>query len=569
MAENNTPALPAQLSELELGSIGKIPAVRQLLLLIGVAAAVAVGMSAFLWSQGPDLRAVYQGLDGADVAAVVSALEGAGIETALTPDGTGVMVPATSLSAARLALAGQGLPGGAQDGMTRFEDQSTFGASQFMESARYQHALEAELSRTIGSIRAVQEARVHLAVPRQTTFLRSRDKPSASVLLTMHRGQRLEPGHAQSITNLVANSVPNLLPSAVTVVDQQGNLLSERDTSTRGGMLAYQFDTTRELEAVYRDRILELLAPVVGAERVRAEVDADIDFTIIEQTRESFDPARTSVRSEVVNESVATRVGPDGGGIPGALTNQPVAAGGVAAQGAATAEDGTPVNRQSSATRNFEIDKTVSVTREPTGSIRRLSVAVLIDNTPIPVVVEADPDAEGEEDDEDFEAPPAQPIVSEEDIAKLTTLVREAIGYDEARGDRVSVIATKFLAREPAADIEPLPIWQQPAILALARTVLGVLIVLGIAFGLGRPLLKGILATTPRAIESSAAAATAATGEVLPAGTPIPENADLPTLPAYSYDEKVAAARNISNHDPARVAQVMKKWLADNERSSE
>ena len=556
MAEDATPALPAQLNQLELGAIGRIPAVRQLLLLIGVAAAVAGGSAAFLWSQGPDMRPVYQGLNGADVAEVIAALESAGVTTDVTSDGAGVMVPNAELAQARLTLAGQGLPGGAHDGMSRFGEQSTFGASQFMESARYQHALEAELSRTIGSIRAVQDARVHLAVPRQTTFLRSRDKPSASVLLTLHRGQRLEPGQAQSIVNLVAASVPNLTASAVTVVDQQGTLLSDRDTSTRSGMHAYQFDATRQLESVYRERIMELLAPVVGAQRVRAEVVADLDFTMVEQTSESFDPARSTVRSEALNESVRTAIGPDGEGIPGALSNQPVAAGGVA-NAVAAADENTPLDRQSSTTRNFEIDKTVSVTRQPTGSIRRLNVAVLIDNTPIPVPLP--------EDAEEGELPPDPvPVVTEEQLEQLRTLVREAIGFDEVRGDRVSVVATQFLATDPVPEIEPLPIWQQPDIVALARSVLGILVVIGIAFGIGRPFLKGLLATT-HSPEEKEPGVVAATGEVLPAGAPLPEETNLPSVPGFSYDEKIAAVRNITNHDPARVALVLKKWLASDE----
>ncbi|MEM8983225.1 MAG: flagellar basal-body MS-ring/collar protein FliF [Pseudomonadota bacterium] len=566
MAENAAPALPETLTTLELGAIGRIPAVRQLLLLIGVAAAVAAGFAAFLWAQGPDYRPVYQGLDGKDVAEVVASLNAAGIDNRVTTDGAGVMVPNTDMSRARLELAGQGLPGGSFDGMASLDEQSTFGVSQFMESARYQHALEAELARTIGNIRAVQEARVHLAVPKQTSFIRSRDLPSASVMVTLHRAQRLEAGQATSIVNLVAASVPNLTASAVTVVDQQGNLLSDRSSDKQAGRHNYQFEATRDLEALYRQRVIDLLAPVVGSERVRAEVVADLDFTVTEQTRESFDPAQTVVRSEAVNETVNTRVGPDGVGIPGALSNQPVETGGTI-NGVEVDEDGTPLNRQSSATRNFEIDKTVSVTREPTGQIRRLSVAVLIDNTPVVSPGDADGPA-GAGDADDDASTSAEPIVNDEDIAKLTTLIREAIGYNEARGDSVSVVAAEFLPRQPASEIEPLPLWRQPDIVALARTVLGILLVAGIAFGVGRPFLRSLLATTVVATDtrSNASLAEPATGEVLPAGTPIPTaGAAFPAAPEFSYDQKIAAARSITNHDPARVAQVLKKWVANDE----
>ncbi|MEM1261507.1 MAG: flagellar basal-body MS-ring/collar protein FliF [Pseudomonadota bacterium] len=563
MADNAAPALPQTLTTLELGNIGRIPAVRQLILLIGVAGAVAAGFAVFLWAQGPDYRPVYQGLDGKDVSEVVASLNAAGIDNRVTDDGAGVMVPNSDLSRARLELAGQGLAGGSFDGMASLEEQSTFGVSQFMESARYQHALEAELARTIGNIRAVQEARVHLAVPRQTSFIRTRDLPSASVMVTLHRGQRLEAGQATSIVNLVAASVPNLTAGAVTVVDQQGNLLSDRSSDKQAGRHNYQFAATRELEALYRQRVIDLLAPVVGSERVRAEVVADLDFTVTEQTRESFDPGQTVVRSEALNESVNTKVGPDGVGIPGALSNQPVETGG-AINGVQVDENGTPLNRQTSATRNFEIDKTVSITRQPVGQIRRLSVAVLIDNSPLVPLGGGEGDAEAD----DEESVVAEPVVNEEDIAKLTTLIREAIGYNEARGDSVSVVAAAFLAREPAREIEPLPLWKQPDILALARTVLGILLVAGIAFGIGRPFLRGLLATTVISTSQQAGAGTLepATGEVLPAGTPLPNSANaFPAAPEYSYDQKIAAARSITNHDPARVAQVLKKWVANDE----
>lgn len=556
MADTDTAlAMPARMAGMELGNVLAIPAVRQVSLLIGVAASVALGVAAFLWGQGPDYRNLYSGLSPSDAADVTAALGAAQIEHRLGAGGTSVQVLAGFVDQARLELAGQGLPSTSNPGLELLKEDSGFGVSQFMETARYQHALETELSRTIKSMRSVQDARVHLAVPRQASFLRDRDKPSASVLLTLGRGRTLEKSQAESILQLVAGSIPNLSSSAVTIVDQYGTLLSDSDSDSGLGLGRQQYDYSRNLEQLYRKRVLDLMTPVVGSGNVRAEVMADLDFTETSETRESYDPANSVVRSEAIDEQIRRADTEEGGGIPGAISNQPPATGGIA-QGAGLADGERELSRNTSSTRNFEIDKTVSVTRQPTGAIRRLSVAVLIDEAlAAPLSVDG---AEGES----AESTPAVKVDAAA-IELYTNLIKDAIGFDEARGDTVSVITAPFVPDVEAEPLEEPAIWESPGLQSLARNIVGVLLVLGIAFGLGRPLLKGLVTSAPASSRSGGVVA--ATGEILPAGSPDGRSAIVPATSGFSYEQKIAAARNITGHDPARVAQVLRKWVASDE----
>lgn len=544
MAEQSLTTPPAPpLAGFELGNVLQIPAVRQLTLLIGVAASVAAGAAVFFWAQTPDMRPLYSDLTADDAAAIVTALNGAGIDNRLDGTGTRVLVPPGNMHAARLELAGQGLPESTSVGAELLAEQPSFGVSQFMESARYQQALEGELARTIRNLHGVTEARVHLALPRQTAFLRDRNTPSASVMVALARGRSLEPEQTRSIVHLVASSIPNLAATDVTVIDQQGRLLTDRDGDSSLSLSAAQFDYTETLQSAYRQRIVELLTPLVGVGNVRAEVVADLDFTVTEETRERYDPDINVVRSESINEQ--QRSGSAGGaaGVPGALSNQPPETGGVV-NPEESAEAEKILNSSRSATRNFELDKTVSVIRQPVGAIERLSVAVLV----------AEPADAAATDGGDGAA------IAPEDIELYTTLVREAVGFDPDRGDSVSVVAAPFLAEPGLDEAASIPIWQRPDVLAVVRNVIGILVVLAIAFGIGRPLLRGLV-TTNTAILPSAGARS---GELLPAGSAAARQA-LPQSANYSYEQKVAAAKNITGHDPARVAQVLKKWVSDDE----
>jgi len=541
--KNVTESAPQAVSNLNLGGVFRIPAVHQAMLLVGIAAAVAAGFAIVLWSQTPGYTTLFGELESGEAAEIADALRASNIDYKLDEKSGAILVPESALHDARLQLASQGLPASAAGGMNLLQDKSSFGVSQFMENARYQHALEAELARTISSLGNVRDARVHLAIPKQSSFIRDRKSASASVLVHLHRGRVLEAEQAGAIVNLVAASVPDLLPGNVTVVDQFGTLLSA-GMHAADAQANSQFRYVRKLEEVYRARIVDLLTPILGPGRVRAQVVADVDFTVTEETRESFDPQRTVVRSERVSEDLSTGVGNGAAGIPGALSNQPPEA----AEAESTAFVGPSEAVQNSArtsTRNYEVDRTISHTRPQAGRIVKLSVAVLVD--------------EGADGD----AAEGTAGFDEAALANFTALVKEAVGFDEGRGDSVVVLGESFLQSDEGAAAEAPAFWEKPVLRDTMKQILGALIVLAIAFGIVRPMLRGVFANNGQP---------ALAGEYLGGGGNFPVPSGGGRLAAaggqggmVSFDEKVAAAKNITGRDPARVAQLVKKWVAGNE----
>jgi len=536
-------------SQMNLAGVMRIPAVRQVVLLIGVAAAIAVGLAIALWSQSPSFTQLYGDLGGAEAADVADVLRAADIDFKVNSSNGSIMVAAASLHDARMELASQGLPKSSAVGMGMLDEKSSFGDSQFLELARYQHALETELARTISSLGVVREARVHLGLPKQTTFIRDQKSASASVLLQLAGGGGLEADQASAIVNLVASSIPNLQPKNVTLIDQYGRLLSSGDQQRVDAQATSEFEFARKLEETYRSRIEMLLTPLVGAGRVRAQVVADVDFTVAEETRESFDPERTVVRSEQINEENRAANSNVAAGIPGALSNQPPEAG-VPAEAAAAAQavqKTGPDNTSRSAIRNYEVDRTISHVRPSASTINRLSVAVLVDDSPL----------EGETD---------QAPLTDADIGRYTALVREAVGFDEARGDTVVVVNAAF--RNTVADggaLEAPPIWEKPIVRDILKQVLGAALVLALMFGVIRPMLRGVMASHAAVAPEHAGGGTGFAGAGAGGGAVAQMAGGTTALPAPNYDEKVAAAKNITGHDPARVAQVVKQWVSANE----
>jgi len=529
-------------SNISLSGVFHIPAVRQVILLFGVAAAVAAGFAIVLWSQSPAYTQLYSGMAAQESAQVAEALKAAGIKYSLNDNG-GILVPEANVLNARMQLASQGLPQSTSVGMESMQEQSSFGVSQFMETARYQHALEAELGRTISSLGVVREARIHLALPKQTAFIRDNKKASASVLLQLFRGRVLEPDQASAIVHLIASSVPNLAAADVTLIDQNGRLLSSGGGQAADTAVSTQYKYARQLEENYKRRIEDLLTPMLGAGRVRAEVVADVDFTYVEETSESFDPARSVVRSEQISEDESVVGSLVASGIPGALSNQPPQASGIdPSQVAAESTQTEPKNTARSSTRNFEVDRTIRHTRPQSGAIRRLSVAVLVDAAP----VEGGAEGTG---------------VTDAEIERYTSLVKEAVGFSEARGDSVVILSEAFLSVAAAADEEPPAFWERPVLRDAMKQILGAVIVLAIVFGVVRPMLRGVVSGGP-----------VLTGEYISGGSSYGGGFASPQLsgsaaaiPPPNYDEKVAAAKNITGHDPARVAQVVKKWVTADE----
>jgi len=540
--------------------------VKPVMLLVGVAAAIAAGVFVALWTKGPTYGLLFSGLGNQDSAAVVQALDAANIPYKLDPGSGAISVPAEQVQSVRLQLAGQGLPEGDDAGFAVMSKDPGFGISQFMESARYQHALETELARTITSLQAVGGARVHLALPRQSAFVRDRQSPSASVFLQMKPGRRLESEQVTAIVNLVASSIPELEADQVTVVDQQGRLLSSPDQGDPLGALpTKQFEFARRLEEDYVQRIEQLLTPLVGAGRVRAQVAVDVEMGVTEEAREQYTPESAVVRSENLAEQSSGAAGA-AQGVPGALTNQPPAPTAVlppgqaaAAQAAAAAgTDAQSVSRQT--TRNYEIDRTISHTRLPAGRLKRLSVAVIVDNPPPPAVTAP---AEG-----DPAAPvptPAPTPLSAQEVENLTRLVKDAVGFDENRGDSVNVMNAPFRpdAIEPIDPLDEIPIWERPMVRDLIKLGLGVLVLLLLVFMVLRPLVKGLLASAKAAAQPVQQivqqTVEGAPVQVAQAGQPAAAAKPL------AYEQQVAQARSLVQQDPRRVAQVVKTWVAEDE----
>lgn len=531
-------------SQMNLAGVMRIPAIRQIVLLLGVAGAIAAGFAIVLWSRTPVYTQLYGPLEGPDAAQVAEALRGTDIEFKIDTTNGSILVPEARLYDARMQLSTQGLPQSATAGMSMLDDQSSFGVSQFMESARYQHAFEVELARTISSLGVVREARVHLALPKQSTFIRDQKSASASVLLHLSSGMALEPDKASAIVNLIASSVPNLAATNVTLIDQYGRLLSTGDGQTLEAQATTQFRYARRLEETYKGRIEQLLTPIVGAGRIRAQVDADVDFTMAEEARETFNPASTVVRSEQLNEENRPAGSSVAAGVPGALSNQPpeVAASAGNVDAASVVEQAQALATSRSSVRNFEVDRTISRVQQQSGTIKKLSVAVLIDDGPV----------EGEEQ---------TVAMTDADVERYTALVKEAVGFNEARGDTVVVVNTAFRSIEPMEEVEPPAFWEKPALMDAMKQVLGAVLALALGFGVVRPMLRGVLTSSPAVsgdLVAGGSGLVAAGGGMQLAGGGA-------ALAPPKYEEKVAAAKNITGHDPARVAQVVRKWVSANE----
>ena len=528
------PSTPASsLQNFNLKDVWASPGVRQIAALVGVALAVAVGVTIFMWAQKPGMQTLYSGLNTQDEAEMVEALRQAGITFKQNSSGGAIQVAAEDVHRARLQLASQGLPRSAGGGFETMREEQGIGVSQFLENARYQHALETELSRTISQLQPVRSARVHLAIPQRSAFVRNRQQPSASVLVALYPGRRLEDGQVDAVVHLVASSIPELQASKVSVVDESGRLLN-RSGDAALGLSTTQLEYRTRLEDTYRGRIEQLLLPVLGPGRVSAQVSVDLDFSALEETRESYAPDGKVLRSEqrsenrdVTNEAV---------GVPGALSNR-------VPNSAEQGEGSRATSLQQ--TRNYEVDRTLSHRRSDPGRLRRISVAVLVDHIP-------DVAAGGDK---------TKPLDAAE-LAQIENLVKDAVGFDVERGDTVSVSNLSFIAPQELAPMD-VPLWDKPVVRSLGRQLLGAAVLLIIAFVILRPALRSALnppypvsEVKPAALAgapAAAAGAMAAEGQ-----DEAPRAAPLPPM-----ERKLSIARDAVREDPKRVAQLMKQWVGD------
>lgn len=538
---------------------------RQIGLLVGLTASIAIGFAVVLWSQEPDYSPLLTNMQNVDANQAVDLLRANEIPFKIDSRGGGLLVSTEHLHTARMKLAAVGIAENRNVGFELLDKEQGLGTSQFMENISYRRGLEGELARTIASLQSVRAARVHLGLPKATVFVRDARKPSASVFVDLMSGRALRDEQVNAITNLVASSVPQLDPMDVTIVDQSGRLLSKQGETEDVAMAAHQFEYTRKLEAVLNGRIEGILLPVVGADKFRTELSADVDFTAQEETQEAYNPELQVLRSEQTMEEQRSGLA-GAGGVPGALSNQPaggasvpeLAAGGEAATatGATTAQ-----NRRTQATRNYELDRKISHTKYQQGQIRRLSVAVVIDNI-IP--------AGGDE---------AAPW-AEADIERLTNLVKGAVGFDETRGDIVTVINAPFIPIEVVVpEVIETPIWQQPWFMKLAKQGLAALLVLLLVFVVIRPIMKSLAnnGQQQKALVEATARAEAAAQQAMATGGPQAaamagqQSAQLPGSAAAmlpgpgSNGMSLSTVQGMIDSDPQRAAQVVKQWVNDNE----
>ncbi|MEG8127981.1 flagellar M-ring protein FliF [Xanthomonas hortorum pv. gardneri] len=543
---------------------------RKLTMMAMIALAVGAGLAVFYWSQKPGYQSLYTGLDDKGNAEAADLLRTAQIPYKIDQNTGAISVPQDRLYDARLKLAGSGLTGKETGGgFELMEKDPGFGVSQFVENARYQHALETELSRTIGTLRPVREARVHLAIPKPSAFTRQRDVASASVVLELRGGQGLERNQVDAIVNLVASSIPDMTPERVTVVDQSGRMLSIADPNSDAAQHAAQFEQVRRQESSYNQRIRELLEPMTGAGRVNPEVSVDMDFSVVEEARELYNGEPAKLRSEQINDTSTSATGPQGP--PGATSNgpgpppAPAANATAGAPGAPAAANGqaaapaAPTESSKSATRNYELDRTLQHTRQPAGRIKRVSVAVLLDNVPRP-------GAKGKIVE--------QPLTAAE-LTRIEGLVKQAVGFDAARGDTVSVMNAPFV-REAVAGEEGPKWWEDPRVQNGLRLLVGAVVVLALLFGVVRPTLRQLTGVTvvkdkqgkggKDGTPQSADVRMVDDDDLMPRleedTAQLGQDKKVPIALPDAYEERMRVAREAVKADSKRVAQVVKGWVA-------
>ncbi|MGZ5056387.1 MAG: flagellar basal-body MS-ring/collar protein FliF [Methylobacter sp.] len=554
---------------------------RQIGLMLGLALSVAIGVAVVLWSQEPTYGRLYSEIGESDVSEILEVLNKENIKYKVETGSGAIMVPMDQVSTVKLKLAAQGLPKSNSLGYELLDKDQGFGASKSVEAVRFQRALEGEIARTIMSIQNVKSARVLLAMPVQSVFVRERKKPSASVIVNLYQGRSLDKGQVESIIHLVASSVPQLDAEQVTVVDQKGQLLNSNDSSVAGNLTTKQFEYKKNIEEHLMGRIQNILSPLVGGDGMRVQVTADVDFTETDRTQEMFNPDLPALRSEQTSEEQSTLSATQG--VPGALSNQPTPAGtapeaapaasaanapaGVASAAASSAS--APGSASKNATRNYELDKTITHTRLATGALRRLSVAVVVDDRHVP---QGDGTVKG------------QPY-SQEDIHRFSDLVKQAVGFDSSRGDQVTVTNVAFKIDESVEALPAVPVWEQGWFLDLTKQVAAALAVLFLLFGVLRPTMRSLVG---RDLEEKKAAALAEAQEKAAAmggtvrydeqGVPIAvpvgqqnvnfamptekEMQDLLLLDVpQSYEHRLEYVKRLVDDDSKVVAQVIKSWI--------
>ncbi len=544
--------------------LNALPAQRKVMLGGGIAALIAIFVAMMMWGREGDYRVLYANLSDKDGGAILAQLQQMNVPYKHTDGGAAIMVPADKVHDIRLKLAAAGLPKGSVTGFELMENQK-FGVTQFQERLNFQRGLEGELTRSIQTLAGVQSARVHLALPNQNGFFREQQKASASVVLSLYPGRSLDRAQIAGIVHLVSSSVPEMSPKAVSVLDQSGALLSgQAEASDQSGLDAQQLQYVRQIESSYLQRIRDILEPVVGKDNFRAQINADVDFNQTESTAEEYKPNQGQNPAAVRSMQSSEQTGPGStqpSGIPGAMSNQPPVPATAPINGASQplqAAQGTTTggsNRRDAVT-NFEVDKTVRVTRSATGMIKRINAAVVINHR-------TTTDAKGKTT--------TQPIPQEE-LDKLTALVQETVGFDQQRGDSVKVVNTPFQVVKEEPDNTP--IWQRPETVDVLRTlaVPGALTLaaLIVVFGAIRPAIKAARPEPKAEPEVAKLSAVVDDDNELPSMDELPpgmvrgpDGRAVPALEAPLADARLESAKTLAKENPAAMATLVRSWMTE------
>lgn len=562
-----------QKTDAVIQGLGSLSIFRQIGMMIGLAGCVAVGVWVALWSKEPSFRPLYTDISNVEANQVADILQTENILFEIDTNTGILMVEADRIHEARLKLASAGMSSGGGVGYELLDQKQAFGTSQFLEKARYQRSLEGELSRTVSSISSVRAARVHLAIPKKTVFVGDLRKPSASIFVDLFPGRILEKGQVASIVHLVASSIPQMSSKDVTVVDQLGTLLSDNNEDEDIKLASRNLEYARNIESRYLKRIFNILEPILGEDRFKVEVTADVDFTRIEQTSEVYNPDLPALRSEqILDEKMNPGIGV--GGIPGALSNQPPGEVAVPEKVIEDNQEATDVavdsnrNVRTQAARNYELDRTISHTRHQLGRVKRLSVAVVVDNK---MVSENNLTDNASESNSDAEQKGTKSVaLSAEEIARITALVRDAIGYDVQRGDSVNVMNQAFIDRSDHIefDMQANEWWKEVWFRELTKQIFVILFVLALMLGILKPVMNSLVKSTDTSdyddsdlnmdLESLSNDDLDAEDQLMIEGGP---ESLLPS-PEQNFDAQVTAIKNLVANDSRLVAQVVKQWVA-------
>ncbi|KMN34883.1 flagellar M-ring protein FliF [Chromobacterium sp. LK1] len=574
--ENATPVWRSRMNEAS-DRFKALPNNKKVLFLAAVAAIFAVVVGAVVLNRTPSYKILFSNISDRDGGQVAASLQQMNVPYQLGEGGT-ISVPSDKVYDARLKLAAQGLPKAGGVGFELMDNQK-FGISQFAEQVNYQRAIEGELARTIEAVGSVESARIHIAIPKQSVFVREQQQPTASVMLTLFRGRLLDAGQVAGILHLVSSSVPNLPVKNVTIVDQDGNLLSKQGgPDENSGLDQRQLGYVRQIEDSYVKRIEDILEPIFGKGNSRAQVTASVDFAEVEQTSETFKPNSSpnpsSTRSQQISEKLNNGAALPSG-VPGALSNQPPSAASApislppgAAPGTATLSGqnmGASGTLQRDITTNYEVDKTIQHTKMPQGGVKRLSAAVVVNYRRMP--------------DKNGEMKPT-PLTAQE-VQQINNLVKEAMGFNTQRGDTLNVVNAAFADAEvPATLQEKVTDYVTSNGSNLIKYGLLTIAVLYLLFGVVRPIMRDLVkppAPAKGSEEEAAAQAAAGGGRLLGvAGEEGEEGAaghaggaagggDPREAQMRQYTTNLEAVREMVKSDPRMAAQIIKEWISADE----